>query len=336
MGKNKHLQRTQTSPSPEPPKSTALFLLHTLSPLHVGVSEGVGAINLPTAREVVTQYPYIPGSSIKGVLRDFAEQQHVAQDDARYGDDPVVHVFGPPSSRAGDARGGVVFNDALLLLLPMRSLIGSFALVTCPLILHRFARELALAPGSNQALSTNLRSLVVDDERCVVPTASSLTHKGQALLEDVRLEANTSTAVDDLGRWLAGCAWPGEAHLYTPRLAVVSDTLFGFFVRLNLEVRTRVPINDETGTAASSGPWMEEYIPAEALLYGTLEGRRTALIEKKQEKEERGEDFVAVPKSAETSFDALQKVLGALPLMRFGGKSSVGAGRALFRLVGPS
>jgi len=115
---------------------TRMYFLHAATPLHAGVGEGVGAINLPTARERVTKYPFMPGSSVKGVLRECAELK-LGGDKA----DAVVVAFGPPSQNAADSRGGLVFTDASLLCLPVRSLLGTFAWVTCPFALRRFARD---------------------------------------------------------------------------------------------------------------------------------------------------------------------------------------------------
>ena len=46
------------------------YWLHAVTPVHVGSGRGIGYIDLPVAREKVTDWPYIPGSSIKGVMAD--------------------------------------------------------------------------------------------------------------------------------------------------------------------------------------------------------------------------------------------------------------------------
>ena len=38
--------------------------------IHPGTGQSAGAIDLPVARERVTQYPFVPGSSMKGALLD--------------------------------------------------------------------------------------------------------------------------------------------------------------------------------------------------------------------------------------------------------------------------
>jgi CRISPR-associated protein Cmr4 len=48
------------------------YLLHALSPLHAGTGQAVDIVDLPIARMESTRIPLVPGSSIKGVLRDAA------------------------------------------------------------------------------------------------------------------------------------------------------------------------------------------------------------------------------------------------------------------------
>ncbi|WP_298819062.1 RAMP superfamily CRISPR-associated protein [Chloroflexus sp.] len=57
--------------------TTYLYFLHALSPLHAGTGQGSGVIDLPIAREKATGIPYLPGSSVKGVLRDKSGDEDV-------------------------------------------------------------------------------------------------------------------------------------------------------------------------------------------------------------------------------------------------------------------
>src|SRR5438270_1213039 len=110
-----------------------LTFVHALSPLHAGTVQGVGVIDLPIAREKGTGLPFLPGSSLKGTLRARCSAQECKQ------------VFGPDtievqtdSNHASSAQ----FSDQRLLLLPVRSLAGTFAWVTSPYVLRRFVRDL--------------------------------------------------------------------------------------------------------------------------------------------------------------------------------------------------
>ena len=62
--------------------NTRIFHLHALSALHVGTGQGIGAVDLPIARSRATNLPLVPGSALKGVLRDEAKEKwHVSEND---------------------------------------------------------------------------------------------------------------------------------------------------------------------------------------------------------------------------------------------------------------
>lgn len=332
-------------------QTTHLYFVHAVSPLHAGTGEGLDAINLPTAREQATHYPYLPGSSIKGVLREAAERRWDRKDEN------VVTAFGPPTENAADARGGLVFTDASLLALPVRSLFGTFAWVTCPFVLKRLARdagESAPRPHADAAgkkrdeqAFDSLRSLARGGKAqpLVAPQSALEPAGGQLFLQDLRI---TGVAADDrvaqAGQWIADRVWPmagsgqpnpdiTEAHtFFQRRLVVVQDDVFGFFARTATEVRSRVKIDHDRGTAASSGPWTEEHIPAEALLHGLVIGRSTRYFKEGRRTDEKGQPDPGNPKSAGDSIHVLLKLLDGT-LLRFGGKSTAGMGRARFQVV---
>src|SRR5208283_1283252 len=114
-----------------------ILYLFTRTPLHVGAGSSVGAIDQPIIRERHTSFPFIPGTSLKGVLRDTAtrdEKISKANVDAIFGEG-----FGSGSENF--SAGRVSFGEAKLLAFPVRSAKGSFAFATCPLALERFLRE---------------------------------------------------------------------------------------------------------------------------------------------------------------------------------------------------
>jgi CRISPR/Cas system CSM-associated protein Csm3 (group 7 of RAMP superfamily) len=53
----------------------AVVHVQALSPLHAGTGQTVDVIDLPIARERATQLPLVPGSTVKGVLRDEARRR---------------------------------------------------------------------------------------------------------------------------------------------------------------------------------------------------------------------------------------------------------------------
>ena len=110
---------------------TAMLGLLAETPIHPGTGRGMGVVDLPVAREAATDYPVLVGSSLKGALRDRMETARVDNPGAR---------FGRPE-HAGD----LLVSDARLLLLPVRSLTGSYRWATCPHLVERYRRDLARA-----------------------------------------------------------------------------------------------------------------------------------------------------------------------------------------------
>src|SRR5437899_8406014 len=116
-----------------------LTFIHALSPLHAGIGQGAGVIDLPIAREKATGLPFLPGSSLKGALRALCEEDQGTRKNMRR------KVFGPDTASSdpnSDYASSIQFSDQRLLLLPIRSLAGTFAWVTSPYVLRRLVRDL--------------------------------------------------------------------------------------------------------------------------------------------------------------------------------------------------
>lgn len=314
--------------------SQALYFVHALTPLHVGADQGIGAIDLPTMREAHTGWPILPGSSLKGVLREQAE--------ATFGRDSaeVLGVYGPPTERAGDFRGGVVFGDAWPLLVPVRSLAGTFAWITCHQALRRLAREgreagLKLEVCHPPALPGVLH---LPDPKDVV---SALVVGDCVLLDDLFLSVQHALEVGMLAGKFAAWIWPNDTDakaFLTQRLALVHDDVFAHFCRHGLEVRARVAIDRGTGTVAQ-GPWTEEHIPAETVLCGLVRARGTVVRLRRRPDAEDGRNVPEAdlhqdsPVTPAAALDSLRRALLAVGTLRFGGHASVGLGRARLTLA---
>jgi CRISPR-associated protein Cmr4 len=340
-----------------------LYLLHAVTPLHVGIEDSLGGVDLPTMKERHTGYPLVPGSSVKGVLRTEAAPQFKTRPEEG------LAAFGPDSTASGDFRGGLVFTDALLLALPVRSLSGTFAWVTCGQILRRLARDLSVCPGfvlpevpspsPAEALVAGVEyEPPTEGEAKTVRASSSLVIEDgtsrRVFLEESVVTARPEPSVGLLAEAIGGWLWPRDAdaiEFFRDRFLLVHEDVFGYLVRLGLEVRARVKIDRELGTAADTGPWSEEHMPAETVLYGLVMGRGTTYVERpsddaKEAKaapaggEAAGGDGAELEKkakrvrrTAEENLDYLNRLTAQLRLLRFGGHSTVGLGRAYFQLV---
>lgn len=289
-----------------------LFHLHALSALHCGTGQSVGVVDLPIARARATQLPIVPGSSLRGVLR----QEIEAKDS-----DLAKALFGPRAIGSGDPSfaGALAVGDAHLLALPVRALAGILCWVTSPFVLRRYARDLG---QSGLALPSAIPQ-PADDQRALVPTDSVNLMGGTLVLEDLDLKAD---ADDDTRQWAETIATrihpdddSGRAD-FIARFAVLPDSILGYLSETATELRTRISIDQASGTVKPGALWFEEHLPAEAVLWGVY-----ALSESRVPKQ---------PRSADDLAHALRDSLGATAacLLQLGGQA--GVGRGLVRLLG--
>lgn len=240
-------------------KST-FYYLHALSALHIGAGQGVGVIDLPIVREKATHLPYVPGSSVKGVLRE--EMRPEDGEDKK----DWENLFGPENIGISDDNsyaGALALGDARLLCLPVRSLAGTFAWATCPFILARYAREAqALGiPTPQQPRLPNAKTAWVADASAIV--------QRKLVLEDLDLDAEPGA--EEWAKHLAQACFPGDAlwqGLFSERFAILPDGVFDFLAETATEVRARVRIDPQTRVVQKGALWYEESLPAETLLYG--------------------------------------------------------------------
>lgn len=248
---------------------THIFHLHALTALHIGTGQGTGIIDLPIARERASNLPVVPGSALKGVLRAELHPEHGSAPQAR---ERWEALFGPERIREGDDShaGALALGDARLLCLPVRSLAGTFAWLSCPFVLRRYARDLADAGLKGVPAVSEVRA-----ERALTGATTKLveadTKPSTVFLEDLDLQQ--AGGADDWGKWLAARVFPDDADwqtLFRERFAIVADGVFDFLAETCTEVRTRVRIDPEKRTVARGQLWFEENLPAESVLWGVL------------------------------------------------------------------
>lgn len=315
---------------------TRPFLLHALSPLHAGTGQSAGIIDLPIARMRATGIPFVPGSSIKGVLRD-ATRPERAQASLRPAADRDTHhaMFGPergtpgpagdtlPAPGAGqgsaqgaeqgsiDHAGALVISDARLVALPVRSFRGTFAMVTSPLLLELLRRDLQghLPPPRVPAVGS-AAALVA--ERCVCVHQGSARAK-KMYLEDLDLDVEIRGG--DVEPWanIITSALPEEDRpLVRARFAIVDDETMTFLWETATQVDTRVRIDPESHVVQDGALWTEESLPPETLLAGLVSATRS----------------MRKPGPELTPRQILDQVLPAGgAVLQLGGKASTGKGR---------
>ena len=238
------------------------FLLQAVSPLHAGTGQSADIIDLPIARMQSTGIPFVPGSSLKGVLRDACHTRASKP----LSETELFAIFGPPSAEADKHAGAVAVGDARLLLLPVRSFHGTFAYVTSPLLLELARRDLDGAPAV---------PVVKGPLAAVATLESSLLVHGQGktiFLQDVDLPARALKEVEAWAAFLAPhvAITPENTDSFTTRFAVVDDETMTFLWETGTQLDTRVRIDDESRTVAKGALWIEESLPPETVLVGRL------------------------------------------------------------------
>ncbi|WP_124728326.1 type III-B CRISPR module RAMP protein Cmr4 [Staphylospora marina] len=221
--------------------------------VHPGSGRQDGLLDLPVIREAVTEYPLIPGSALKGALREKLVLEH---GDVKNPPAWIDQIFGTK-----EEAGGVGITDARLLLLPVRSLSGHYRWVTCPYALERLQRDLSLT-------GVSLRIPEVD-----IPREQAITARPES--EAVFLEEFTYIPEQDepLIREIIGCIAPLIRHdsvrkRLPGQLVLLNNDEFSHFARFSLPIVTKNQLDLETKT--SRNVWNEETIPPDTLMYSLL------------------------------------------------------------------
>lgn len=295
-----------TSSSPMMNVEGALLGLHAQTSLHPGSGTALGTIDLPVQRERHTLWPTIAGSALKGILRDtcreklkqqYHDDQDTVQEEQRRNrrrkaneDELLAAVFGPAkiSADQNDAYAGALsVTDGRLLAFPVRSLKGVFAWVSCPAVLQRLQRDVALVeqpvpwtiPDMFSEPNESPKVAVPRECRCLVGDATR-----QAVLEEfdfTALDEKEDARITEVAEWIAAHllpkwatnAGPGNDVFQTTRerflkhFLILSDDDFTYFARHATEVTARIALNYDTKTAEGKALFYQEFLPAETLLY---------------------------------------------------------------------
>lgn len=206
--------------------------------IHPGAGSSEGFVDLPVAREAVTCYPVIAGSSLKGALRDASRGK---ADESIFGDQ--------------DRAGEILVSDARLLLLPVRSLTGPYRWVTCPHILERLSRDMKLC-GLSDGFD------VVSVER-----GEALCKGGMLFLEEREFRKHDGLdgkLIDALKRMIPHTQ---TASRLESQLVIVSDDDFQWFASYGLPVIARNKLDDNK---KSKNLWYEEALAPDTLMYSMI------------------------------------------------------------------
>lgn len=269
-----------------------LLTLFTLSPLHIGCGSDVGAVDQPVMRERHTQWPIIPGSTIKGVLADlFLEKTEkevngetkIAYTRTKLGEE----LLGVASTDNKAKSGSLSIGEGTLLAFPVRSAKGCFAWITCPIALQRFAKtqQLAIAP------------LTLENETCLAPEEVCI--KGNVVLEEYKFKATGTVPT----QWTEALQSLTSVEIWknlAQRLVILPDDEFAYFVRNTCEIANHNCIDDVTGVVVDSLLFSQENVPSETLFYSQIYAKNDDAIAALEEAVEKSDSLLQVGADAST------------------------------------
>jgi len=269
-----------------------VLYLYAESPVHAGGSESLGALDLPIQREATTRYPVIWGQSLKGALRQAAEDAARSvtappggvtappgEAQGRWDTGMVLAVFG--SEVGGGDEGGATsagllsVGDAQLVAMPVPTLQRTFAWVTSQLALARLARKYAHLPGAEVVPAVP----VTAPDQGAAPAGEwigAVEVLGPCLLE---LGAAANPALAGWAQRIARDLLGGEVpfghladKLRTDLLLAGADVMPTLLTECT-EFVARVQLNDDK--TVNNGPFYSEYLPAETIMAAVLHLRDT-------------------------------------------------------------
>ncbi len=233
-----------------------------LEPVHVGTGgERMGRVDLTVLRDPVLEVPKIPGTSISGALKFFADLNLRDKGIKMPADKPCASTAGDKNCTARNAcpiccafgytddatesRQGILkFTDAALFAFPVPTMKGPVWVTTKP-ILHDVL-------GVGNGIDIDMEQIKIPMGSVVSPVENKL-NLGWLYLD---------TAPDSS---LTIGTQKGLPEGVGSRLLVLPTWLFSHVVNDNMEVRTSVSIDPKTGAASDKALFTYEAVPRGAI-----------------------------------------------------------------------
>lgn len=352
-----------------------ILYLFTRTPLHVGAGASVGAIDQPIQRERHTGFPIIPATGLKGSFADQWPNEVLGSDGKtkqlkdkdgkstritttkvkeRDSDAEATKVvpkevadsawlFGSDTTDLSFA-GSLTFSEARLLAFPIRSAKGSYAWITCPLMLQRAARDGVFGVSSKNGTGEEQNKLLAainvlkepkDDEARYGGTTLDLDRKivlEEYCFKQTPLNNAPEALPDGLTTALAALV-PNDALFgtITDRLVILSNGMMSHFAITACEVAQHVRICDETGTADPGGLFNQENVPADTLFYSVLSATKSRVPDGRL-KYQPAQNNQEAKNDSDAALQAFaDKTNGQV--FQFGGDASTGLGYCTVRLA---
>lgn len=273
-----------------------LGYLYLLSPLHTGGTSQEGNI-VGIAREVHTDLPYLPSSTIRGRLRASTPDKDDLKNDLKndlWGNTLEDVTQGKDENLK---QGGLWVGDAFILWFPVPSLSHGVVWITSPFLLRRWLR----------LVNANLK----DDQKLTTPSVGSFSRGNQKnlYLKDAIFDKKNlqEWKKDNWKKYIPG----GNEETETiSNVLVISDEDCQVLIQSSLWRQVKIKLDDQK--SVDGGFRYEEAIPPETVMFFPW-GNNTIVNGKSQELEKLIESFK-------------EKVLKQDNCWQFGGQESLGRG----------
>jgi CRISPR-associated protein Cmr4 len=240
-----------------------VYLVKSVTPIHPGAGESViEASDLPIQKNGL-KIPLIYGPSLKGGLRSRLKSDNK---------ELVKLLFGSEPGKTPLEAGSVAVLDALPLLIPVRSLFGGWAYVTSPWLLFTFSNRLDMVgddtrKASRIAIALALNSLRLRSCEAIAPDALTEKVDGEDVVvlldEYVFKKREPNRLFHVFVEMLSGFIGEDLGN----KLVIVSDELISLFLSRGLRIQQRVKLTIEKTVDPRTGPWGEEQIPPDTIMF---------------------------------------------------------------------
>lgn len=284
-----------------------------LDPIHIGAGGyRLGGVENTIVREPATDVPKIPGTSLAGVIREFATIHRMEKDEdcknkkdekekRDCAEEKIKKYFGYEKR-----QGMIRFYDGQIIFFPVASTQGTVWITTKELMEYWLGEI-----KDNQGEKLKIPRKSEDNAYAVkgIDKPRESDNSNYLNLGWLSLEVKNITDGKEV-------VLPAKLNDFVKRIVVVSDKLFSLIVNDNLEVRTSVRIDPKTGTAAEGALFTYEAIPR-----GTVLGFEIGFDTRKDEKN--------------TIESLIKEAFNYLELLGLGGFGTRGFGRVkVFKIDG--
>jgi len=218
------------------------FIFMALDPVHIGTGQTrIGRVDNTIVRETGTNIPKIPGTSLMGAAKSYASLVYGKPEAGGRNKNPhlkcpITYTFG--TETGGGQQGKISISDAQILFFPVYSVAGPVWVSTYEILTSADFRVNVLNDPADDIVYTSLN------------WSEDTLNLGWLHLKS-KSESDLVKPPSEIKEW----------NSIKQKIVIVSTKLFSQIVSSNLEVRTSVAINPETGAAEPRALFTYEAIP---------------------------------------------------------------------------